>query len=145
MLASAATELAASSSGLMQADDDIPGHAGGRNESVPRTEPGLRPSLRRLILKPRKIVVKGAPSARRSAQTLDHGSWRGFTGAYRKDGWVRVPLPSTGGHRGSRRSYAFFKVLLKSLRYLRVKSGILFPRKSVKLRPNAAAISVSRT
>ena len=50
--------------------------------------------LRRPILKPRKIVVQGAPSARRCAispfgLSLDHESCRGFTGAYQRDG--RIP------------------------------------------------------
>ena len=51
-----------------------------------------RPSLRRPIRKPRKIVVKGAlrTSLLDPCGTPDHDSWRGFTGAYRSDGMVRA-------------------------------------------------------
>jgi len=50
------------------------------------------PSLRRPIMKPRKIVVKGAPRAslRDPSRTLDHESRRGFLGAYRRDDRLRA-------------------------------------------------------
>jgi hypothetical protein len=53
-----------------------------------------RPSLRRPILKPRKIAVKGAlrASLRDPFGPPDRESWRGFIGAYRSDGGVRAWL-----------------------------------------------------
>jgi hypothetical protein len=52
------------------------------------------PSLRRLIMKPRKMVVKSALRASLGDQPfglpMDHESCRGFIGAYRRDGRVRV-------------------------------------------------------
>jgi hypothetical protein len=50
------------------------------------------PSLLRPILKPRKILVKGAlrASLRNPFGALGHESCRGFRGAYRTDGQVRA-------------------------------------------------------
>jgi hypothetical protein len=64
---------------------------GRRNEPALAREMQQRPSLRRPILKPRKIGVKGALRASLCDPfgTLDPESWRGVSGAYRRDGQVR--------------------------------------------------------
>ena len=84
----------------------LPGHGGVGAHLVPAAaRTGLRrnesalarvlqevPSLRRPIMKPRKIVVKVALRASLRDQPfgpLDHESCRGFIGAYRRDGRVR--------------------------------------------------------
>src|SRR6185437_128128 len=91
MLVPAATELAASSSGLMQADEGIPGHAGCMSAHGSELAPGRHAALQvarvhriRRIMLPLQLRSLGSGWRRRAASSTATGSRPGLGGARRR-------------------------------------------------------------